>query len=305
MKLPVFKALATTFAFSLENWARLLKIVWLPFLLMFGVSYWFQLHVSGRTAELLAQGSALEYETVQAFNMEVFWLNACASIGLGLLGLMVSAGILRLVIRGESPSLPFNLRWGGDEWALLVTSIALFGAMFLIIFVGSIVIGILAAATGVPLLAFIALAVLMLWLGVRFYLAFPAAVAQQQLGLVPAWEASGSQFWRLLGYLVLLGLLGIAFQIAVMAVVTPQQLGFLIELYTGRLDAISVNMRIAELTQPGTIEGVLRTGAMWVLSLVPTVIGTVALGVAWRMIDEDNGRPKPSAEDSASSVMGF
>lgn len=305
MKLPVVKALATTFAFSIENWARLLKIVWLPFLLMFGVSYWFQLHVGGRTAELLAQGSALEYEAILAFNTEVFWLNLCASVGLGLLGLMVSAGILRLVIRGENPSLPFYLRWGGDEWALLGTSIALFAAMFLILFVGGIVITIIAAATGMPFLAIIALGVLMLWLGVRFYLAFPAAVAQEQLGLVPAWEASGPQFLQLLGYLLVLGLLGIAFQIAVMAVVTPHVLGLMIELYTGRLDQVSVNMRIQELTAPGTLEGVLRTFAMWVLSLFPTVVGTVALGVAWRMIDEDNNRPKPLAEGSASSVMGF
>lgn len=305
MKLLVFKALATTFAFSIENWARLLKIVWLPFLLMFGVSYWFQLHVSSRTAELLARGSDLEYDAILAFNTDVFWLNLCVTIGLGLLGLMVSAGILRLVIRGESPSLPFYLRWGGDEWALLGTSIALFAATFFILFVGGIVVGIIAAATGMPFLGFIALGVLMLWLGVRFYLAFPAAVAKEQLGLVPAWEASGPQFWQLLGYLLLLGLLGIAFQIAVMAVVTPQEFGLLIELYSGRLDPVSVNMRIQELTAPGTIEGVLRTGVMWVLSLLPTVIGTVALGVAWRTIEEDNIRPKSGAEGSASSVMGF
>src|SRR5689334_25047908 len=36
VKLPVLKAVATTAAFTIENWLTLLNIVWAPYLVMFG-----------------------------------------------------------------------------------------------------------------------------------------------------------------------------------------------------------------------------------------------------------------------------
>ncbi len=312
MKLPVLKAVATTFAFTLENLLTLLRIVWAPYLVSFALTVAFQYHVHSRIADFM--GGDLGYAQMLGVNNQIGFLNLCLNIATGLLNLMIAAGILRFVIDGEKPKLPFYIRWSSDEWILLGTVIATFAAIWLFTFAGGLAI---VAARGLvmstPALGWIIPIVFLLaflFLMVRLYLAFPAGIGRGEFGVGPAWAASGGQFFRLLAYLIIWGILGILLQIAAIAVVAPDVLAAFYDAFTWGpewISSIDLNLRIMESVDATTPLGILRIGGLWTFNLVSTVVGTIAMGVAWRMIDDKPTRAKgvPDVEGSASSVMGF
>jgi hypothetical protein len=311
MKLPVFKAVATTAAFTLENWPALLKIVWAPYLVMFGLTIAFQNYVQSRVGEFM--GGDIGYEQMMAANAQIGFFNLCLSTATGLLGLMLTAGILRFVIHGEKPKLPFYIRWSTEEWLLLGTVIATFAAVWLFTFLVSLA---LIAARGfiatTPTLVWIIPIVFLLAflvLTVRLYLAFPAAIGRGEFGVGPAWSASSRQFFRLFAYLVIWAVLGLLLQIAALAIVVPDVLAAFYDAFTWGAEWISpldLNLRIMESVDATAPFGILRIAGLWIFSLVSTIVGAIAMGVAWRMIDEKPARLKGApVEGSASSVMGF
>jgi hypothetical protein len=301
LKLPVLKAVAATFAFVLQNWRTLLQIVWLPFLLMTALSIFTTLIYNSRVTEFLATGRNSPAD-VQAFMTETGLLTFALAVPSSLLGLMLTSGILRFVIRGDRPSAPFYLRWGRDEWSLLGTCAILFGAGLLVAFAAAIaiaVVGVLLMA--VPLLAsFVPLLLFCgaIWLLMRVYFAFPASIAHRRLGVGIAWEASAGQVWRLLALLLILGAIVTVYQTILLIVLMPDILAIYSELFAGRIDVAQANLRMAA-AAPSVLD--IRNLALWLLSMIPTVVGTVALGVAWRLIDDDTV-PEPVPEPVAASA---
>jgi hypothetical protein len=310
MKLPVLKAVATTAAFTLENWATLLKIVWAPYLVMFGLTIAFQYHVQSGVAGFM--GGELTYDQMTGFNAQVGFLNLGLSMATGLLGLMMTAGILRFVIHGDKPRLPFYIRWSTEEWLLLGTVIAAYAAVWLFSFLAGLamvaardfIMSTPAFAWIVPIFFLLAF----LFLTVRLYLAFPAAIGRGEFGVGPAWSVSSSQFFRLLAYLMIWAVLGVILQIVALAIVVPDVLAAFYDAFTWGPEWISrldLNLRIMESVDATSLLGILRIGGLWIFSLITTIVGAVAMGVAWRMVDEEPARPKAGAAGSASSVMGF
>jgi hypothetical protein len=247
-----------------------------------------------------------------AINAQAGLLNIGLSAATGLLGLMMTAGILRFVIHGDRPKLPFYLRWSTEEWLLLGTVIATFAAGWLFTFLISILMGIMRAVIAsnpmlvwiIPLFFLLAF----LFMIVRLYLAFPAAIGRGEFGVGPAWSASSGQFFQLFFYLVIWAVLGLTLQIAALAVVAPDVLAAIYDAIAWGPEWISkldLNMRIMESVNATSPLGIARIGGLWLFSLVSTVVGAIAMGVAWRMIDEPRERSKPGIEGSASAVMGF
>lgn len=308
MKLPVIKTIATTFAFTLENWATLVRIVWAPFVLMLASGFVLPLLYGDRIEAFIARGYDVTPAEVQAFMGEVMWVNYAMGIVSGLIGLMMTAGVLRFVIRGEKPKLPFYIRWGEDEWALLATVVTLFAGWILFAFMCGVLFAFTAGllkSTLVLVIGPILMICILVWVVVRLYPAFPAAVAFGQIGIAPAWEASRGQFWRLIALLLLLALAGLVYVIALLAVFMPEILELYFAVFTGQMTALEVNEYLAQMPPPSPFHWV-RGLAMWVLGLVPSVVGTVALGVAWRMIDDERTRPRvANVEGTASDIMGF
>lgn len=306
MKLPVLKAVATTFEFTREHWLRLLQIVWAPLLAMFAASSWFQFHIATRIDEL--QSRAISYDEELAFRSEVFWLNAGLSILMGLLGVVIAAGLLRLVIRGERPSLPFNLRWGTDEWVMLGTGVASLLVSYLIITLGFFLTGLTVQALGLANLGlwlFVPFLAAFIWLSVRLTLALPAAIGREQIGIAPAWTASSGQFWRLLAYVLIWVLIGLLFQTAVFAIVMIDQFGLVWEGLSGRMGLFEINMRLQQLATPETLLGVLRATVFTLVSATSAIVWTVSLGIAWKLIYEPPLRSSTEGDGSASALMGF
>ncbi len=310
MKLPVLKALATTAAFTLNNWVTLLRIVWAPYLVMFGLTVAFQSYVQSNVSAFM--GGDLSYEQTMALNAQIGLLNLGLSVSTGLLGLMMTAGILRFVIHGERPKLPFYIRWNNEEWLLLGTVIVTFAAVWLFTFlVGIAMIPAAGFIASTPALAWIIpifVGLVLLFLTVRLYLAFPAAIGRGEFGVGPAWSVSSGQFFRLLAYLLIWGVLGVLFSIIALAVVVPDVLAAFYDAFTWGpewISSLDLNMRIMESVDATTPLGIARIGGLWLFNLVSTVVGAIAMGVAWRMVDEKPERPKAGEAGSASSVMGF
>lgn len=312
MKLPVIKAVATTFAFALENLLTLLRIVWAPYLLSFAITIVFQYHVHSRIADFM--GGDLGASRMYGVNNQIQFLSLCVDIATGLLNLMIASGILRFVIHGDKPKLPFYIRWKSEEWVLLGTVIASFAVIWLFAFTAGLVIvatrGFVMSTPALGWIIPIVFALAFLFIMVRLYLAFPAGIGRGEFGVGPAWGMSAGQFFRLLAYLLIWGILAILLQIAALAIVTPDVLAALYDAFTWGpewISSIDLNLRIIESVDATTPIGILRIGGLWTFNLVATVIGAVAMGVAWRMIDVKPIRPKgvPDIEGSASSVMGF
>jgi hypothetical protein len=71
-----------------------------------------------------------------------------------------------------------------------------------------------------------------------------------------------------------------------------------------------MNMRVQQALDASSVEGIVRLILLWVLGFVPTVVGAVSLGIAWRLIDDQSHIKQAdifgSASDaSASDIMGF
>src|SRR5690242_1228844 len=182
MKLPVFKAVGMTFAFVLAHWLDILKIMWLPLVLVIAVSAFAAPSYMQSMMALAGDGTGDPQAAMAAMSSALPM--ALLLFVVSIAGyLIIFAGILKLVIRGEKPSLPFYIGFGADEWRLLGTWVLL-----MLIFIGvEIVVGIVAGvATGLAISvpgggAYIALAVglaalvVVLWVALRFSLATPAA----------------------------------------------------------------------------------------------------------------------------------
>lgn len=311
MKLPVIKAIATTFAFTLENWRALLLIVWAPYLLNFGITVAFQHYVHSSITGFM--GGDLTYEQMLDLNNRIAILNLCVNTATGLLSLMLSAGILRLVIHAEKPRFIY-FRWTTDEWLLLGTVIATFALGWALGFMGSIVMLVVSGVFGpnpVVILWVFPITVLLvfLMLTVRLHLAFPAAIGRGEFGVGPAWRASSGQFFRLLAYLLVWLILGMLWQIVAVALIAPDVLAAIYDAFTWApqwITPFDLNLRILESVNATTPDGILRIAGLWVFNLAAVVMGSIAVGVAWRMIDVKPARsPGAAVEGSASAVMGF
>src|SRR5262249_53848690 len=129
--------------------------------------------------------------------------------------MIIFAGILKLVIRGERPRLPFYLGFGADEWRLLGTWLLL-----ILIFIGAyLLVGVVVALFGllavnlpgvgliVAIVGMLAAFAAYFWLCLRFSLASPAAVGAQTIGVGPSWNTSKGNVWRLLAYWLILGVI--------------------------------------------------------------------------------------------------
>ena len=217
--------------------------------------------------------------------------------------LIIFAGILKLVIRGQKPSLPFYLGFGADEWRLLGTWLLMMlifiGAEILIV-IASALIGFLAVNLGgvggvIAFVAILALFVALIWLCVRFSLATPATIGAETIGIGPSWNISKGNVWRLLGYWVIWGLILVVVEILVLLMVMPGYFQAMGDIFASGGDPAQLQRATQEMTDAalGLYDfssplNVLRLVLSGVIGALVFATVAVSGGVAWRLMTDES-----------------
>jgi hypothetical protein len=314
MKLPVFKAFGATYSFVFGNLFACIRIIWLPLAILYAGFYF----VAGTIFPIIIQllWTIPEDPDDAVLVMPQALLHLLGPLaqweGLAILAVLVlmaiiSAGLLRFVIRGERPRLPFYLGFGGAEISLILTWI-LVALLFLALYVALMML-VAAASIGVamvakPLVALVAFVgilaciIIFIWFALRLSLAGAGAIAVRGIGIGPSWSASKGNAWQLLGFWILVFLPLIAIGIVVSTItkvmILPDLLANL-PVHDGHLDPHAAAAMLEKLF--ATIQGKLPLllGVSYVIRLVtyPILIG--AGGVAYRLLTE-GGEGEPHAE---------
>ncbi|CAN5896458.1 hypothetical protein BH11PSE1_BH11PSE1_07480 [soil metagenome] len=144
----------------------------------------------------LESGDASAYGEV--LRQHQFAFIAIIVISIFLLSVLMG-GIYRLALRPSEKGIA-HLRLGADELRLTVVNLALFsvGVLFLVLTFG-------AAKLGGPfgVLVSLALAVAMIWAGVRLLLATPMTFAEHRIAILDSWRLTKGHFWSLFGMTIL------------------------------------------------------------------------------------------------------
>jgi hypothetical protein len=216
--------------------------------------------------------------------------------------LVIFAGVLKLVIHGEKPKLPFYIGSGADEFRLLGTWVLLI-LVFIGAYLGFVLVvgaaGFLALSSplagGIAMLvAGLAAMVAFCWLMLRMSLATPATIGQRTIGLGPSWNVAKGNVWRLLGYWIIWGLIFMLLEFVIISVMMPGYFQAMGEIFaaagagrTEEAQAAVEQMNQASLGMyDGSLGAIARFAAGTILGTMAIVVFAVAGGVAWRLMTD-------------------
>ncbi len=209
MKFPVIRAFLATIAYLTSHVLVIARILWLPTLLMMAGFVYLMPSMIEAQLEIAAMGESAD--PAEAFSAIGPMLRSMGLLYLGMAILypMMLAGVLRHVVRGESPSLPFYLQFAGDELRILGAMALLVIMFFMVYLVG--VLGVFALAAGLSavspttgavatLFLFFVFLGALIWFVTRLSVVFAAGVDARSLGIAESWRATNGNFLGLFGY---------------------------------------------------------------------------------------------------------
>ena len=309
MKLPVFKAIGATFAYFTGAFGTVLRIMWLPLLLMgTGLAFVMPGYFEASIA-VMALGPQPDPQTVlPLFAPLMKWMGLMMLV-LAIGYPMLFAGVMRHVIRGEAPRAPFYLSYGADEIRVLITfvlTMILLGVVYVIgviaiaIFLG--IIGVAAAAGGgiiaavlapVAIVAFIGVTV---WFALRLSLALPAAVGERGIGVSKSWSFARGNVWRLFLYWLFWCVVFFALQVVMMLVIYPDYLSDMAQTMSLAMDEEAMHAAQLEMMRKNAALFSLSSPKFPLIAAAGFVYGFLMIGlwaassaVAYRYVaDEQN-----------------
>lgn len=300
MKLPVFKSVATTFAYFFTHLLHIIKAGWLPLLILFGIMAFVMPNYMDAIMAM-SEISEDDPEAIMGLMGGLFKWMGILMLSWVVFYTIFAAGILKHLNRGETNSLPFYLKFGGDEIRIVITLILAFLAILGIYIAGSIVFTILMGVVSVVPSTFstIVMAILgiiafvgFIWFNLRLSLIMPAAITEKKLGIGPSWAASKGNTLQLFFYWLIIGIIMIAVSIAYMMLVNPDYIGQIFamaevtdpeELSRMNEEMMASNMAMWDLSSPA---GILKFAGSYFGSILYYGFATVASGVAYRMTTE-------------------
>lgn len=304
MRFPVFKAFGASIAYIFAHFLTIIKILWLPMLALIAV----QIFVMPSMMEAQLQLAAVE-ETADP--SEVFALMGPMMKSVGILNLvaliaypMMIAGLLRHVIRGDAPSLPFYIGFGADELRIILATILLilmtgiiYAGGFLALMAVGLAISAVASAIGgvIILVGAVVLIGALIWFMVRMSLVYAAGVGEKKIGIAETWNLTKGNFWGLFFYWFLWWIILVGVSIAFMAVVMPGYIPLMMEFVAASADVGAdssvvedINRRLLEVqasmwdvSNPGAW---LQMGVMYLFTMTSIAMWVVPGGVAYRYL---------------------
>ena len=133
-KFPIFKAIGATLAFMLQHGLAILKISWLPAALMC-VVYLLVMPAYVRQIAAMPVEAMAPQQSINRMLMTLPILSLLMAASM-LVNVELVSGLMKLLIRGEQPSMPFYLSFGADElrllggWALVILGYCAIGLAF-------------------------------------------------------------------------------------------------------------------------------------------------------------------------------
>ena len=188
------------------------------------VAIWGGIYLAGNIAMLLvmqpmmaaAMNPAMSADPAAMMSMMgPMWL---LSLLLGLVGLVLYTAAMRSVLRPDAGGVAF-LRLGLDELRMLVLLILFAVAAFALIFAASLVLGLFGAGVAVgsdsvatmvifSILIGVVIVAAMIYLTIRFSLAFPLTLHRGAFAIGEAWRLSRGHFWTLFGAALVVSVIG-------------------------------------------------------------------------------------------------
>ncbi|WP_375205471.1 hypothetical protein [Hyphococcus sp.] len=301
MKLPVFTAFGAAIAYVTSHFLTLLRIVWLPALLLTGVTFYLMpAAIEAQMSIAMTEPGAPPDAAVFAAIAESFKWTGVIYLASAIFYPMLIAGVLKHLLRGAAPRLPFYLQFGADEVFVLIAYILLMVMLmiagfagFLAVMVVGVIGAVLSEAAGglVVLLLMIAFVVAMIWFSLRLSLIFPASVSERTVGVVQSWNATKGAAWSLFFYwflwMMVLAFLGGAYAVfsaGDMFSYIPEMIAAggdeaaIAEIEQRMLEA---QMGMFDRSRPGFW---VHAGATYIYMMLNMVLWSAAAGVAWRYL---------------------
>lgn len=302
MKLPVFTAFGASVSYIAANFLTLLRIAWLPALLMMAVTVLLtppmleaQMNMAGMRQAGETDAAAL------ALVGESFKNSAYIFLASAVFYPMLYGGLLRHAVRGEGPRfLPFYFRFGADEFRLLISYIVVV-AMFALagfagvlgVMVAGVVSALVSKSAGVVVVAVGAGAfvVALVWFSLRMSLLFPATVADRTVGVGRSWQTTKGAAWSLLFYWLLWGAVFMAISAAYAAFAAAALFEMLPQIFAAAGDEAAmaaVELRLLEtqaaLYDMSKPEFWIYNAATYAYLVLGGVFACAAGGVAYRFL---------------------
>ena len=306
MRFPLSKSITTTFAYLKEEWLTLLKILWLPVLLMQVILTVIVPRYMEASFSFISLGDGDDPSEALGMLWPFFgWIGVMMVLSFAAYAVIYS-GVLRHILRGEKPSAPFYLQFGGDEARLfltmlagmLVIGIAYIGGMiafFAVAFVLSLVHGLLAGIVG--FFGFFVFLGGMIWFCMRLSLALPAAIDVNRVDLGQSWKVTKGNAWSLFVYWGLMFLIVGFFAMAYSMIVMPDYFSNLNELIAAGSNEAEVNRINLEMMKQSVAmydisnpRFLLLAIATYIYSFVLFALLTVSSGVAYWLTTSDEAR---------------
>lgn len=271
---------------------ELATALWLPTALLVGMTALVTPPILEAQLRILDLGTNPPPAAVAAAMQPVWkWL------GLNIVGSMIvipmtATAALRKLLTGQKLSRPFFLAFGADEVRLLLTFLLAFAAVlaiYVVLFLGGLVIGVFAQSVIGPLAQILALLLLLplFWFMARLSLMTPAAIDRRQNGVPVSFRLTKGKTLGLAGYWSLIGLAMLAPTFVFYAIAMPG----VFEAASGGGSGPDADRRALEmqrdfwdLSKPGAP---LRIAGAYALSLVTAAVANVAAGAAYLAVSEN------------------
>jgi len=303
MKLPLSKAITTTFAYLTEEFLTWLKILWLPVLLLQTAMIAIMPKYMTLSLDIMELGDDADPSVIFSMLGPIFlWMGILALLSVVIYAIGYS-GVFRHISRGEVPSTPFYLQFGADEGRVILTMV-LGVLLLMVVYLGgalaltatTAVLTTVAGAVGGIIAFFLMIGFLVgvVWFYLRLSLILPAAVAEKSIGIAPSWATTKGNTWALFAYWLLWFIVIMFFASAYSIVAMPDYFSLLGEMIAAgeneaEVDRINIemtkqSMAMYDISNP---RFALLALATYIYSLAIFAVTTVASGVAyWFLTDK-------------------
>lgn len=302
MKFPVFRAFAASLAYLVTHFLTILKILWLPVLGLMAAQFYATPALLSVQLDMntMQEAGGDPYEVFSSFEKMARPMGILYG-AMFLFYPMMTAGVLRHVVRGESPRLPFYLSFGMDELRVFAAYLLFMVMIFISAFAGmlaylvlTMVFALVSEGIGalVAIIGVFALMGAFIWFITRMSIIFPAAVGERSVGIADSWRLTDGNFWGLLVYWIFWGVVMMFGSMLFFLVAAAGYFSIFAELFTTAIqnpdNTAEVERRMIEMqsemmdpTKPGFWPFAIGS---YVFMILYTAIWTSAGGVAYRYL---------------------